>query len=106
MSFKSIEMQVAIPRTNDAGLMQNQLNQKPVADQSALAEQSKRLTEEQRTRSVKAESPVESRVRNEDQQRRQQGNNHSGQRQYQRDEKSSPSPSPHPYKGKHIDLSL
>jgi len=53
MSFRSIEMQIAIPRTNEIGNVQNHLMQKPTYDQAALAAETRRQKERERKRSEK-----------------------------------------------------
>jgi len=106
MSLKSIEMQIAIPRTTEAGMVQNQLLHKPVADQTNLAEQASKMTEEMRHKNGKVDETTGLNIR-EKQQRDQprklnkrygKNNNQAKEEEAERVE--------HPYKGHHIDLSL
>ncbi|WP_274361455.1 hypothetical protein [Paenibacillus thermotolerans] len=106
MSLKSIEMQIAIPRTNEATSVQNQMQHKPGFDQSALAGHSAKQTEKERQRSSEIEETSYLNVRDEGSSSRGKGDRSgSGRRNKQVSGKSS-GKSVHPYKGKHIDISL
>lgn len=107
MNLKPIELQIAIPRTTDAGAHQQQLLQRPVADQANLAQQSVRQAEtlrrsanevtETEHRRIKDEEPGKN---NDAYPRKRQGKQQNGT------EEQAPAQSEHPYKGRHIDLSL
>lgn len=103
MSLKSVELQVALPRTKDAGIQQNQLVQKPITDQESLAQEAIRQSELARKKASQTEP--EDPLRNHKE-------GSSGQRGHQQTEKKSKAADlneeevNHPYKGKHIDLSL
>lgn len=103
MGLKPVELQVALPRTKDAGMLQSQLAQKPVQDQEQLAQETMRRLEEQRKRSEQSDPNHALQNRKEDSA----GSGGSGQ---QRDRKppseERTAPPPHPYKGRYIDLSL
>ena len=106
MTLRSIEMQVAIPRTNEAGQIQNQLSQKPVYDQNQLAQQSAKKAAEQLKKSNEVEQAADMQIRDEEQK---QG---GGQKQQRRERGKKEQAAHghtvpvHPYKGRHIDLSL
>jgi hypothetical protein len=104
MSLKSIEMQIAIPRTNDATNVQNQLHQKPMHDQAALADHSVKRTEAERQKSGEVEEPAFLNVKG-DGSNGGGGQSRSGKRNKQAP-KNKASSQAHPYKGKHIDISL
>ncbi len=53
MTLRSIELQVAIPRTSEVGQIQNQLAQKPAYDQNQLAQQSAKKADEQLKKATK-----------------------------------------------------
>lgn len=103
MSLKSIEMQIAIPRTNEIGAVQNQLSHKPMHDQALLAENALRNTEEQRHRSTKVDQTSEMQIKEE--------KPRDGQPQHKRGAHPNAAKEveeriEHPYKGHNIDLSL
>lgn len=101
LSLKAIELQVALPRTVDAGTQQNQLSQKGVQDQAVLAQELIKKKRELQQKSDKLDT--EQHVKNENQ-GKQQGQD-SKQRDQEKDLNDGES-AKHPYKGKHIDLTL
>lgn len=106
MSLKAIEMQIAIPRTGDAGIHQNQLLQKPVADQASLAASILKQTEEKRKKSNKVDESSDS--LKTDREDRNKGNHNKSQQinNKQQNNDGTTVMVEHPYKGQHIDLSL
>ncbi|WP_199618008.1 hypothetical protein [Paenibacillus alkalitolerans] len=104
MSLKSIEMQIAVPRTNEASNVQNQFHQKPMHDQSALAEHAVKRAEAERQRSGEVEESAFLNVKG-DGFKGGGGQPGSGKRNKQ-PPKNKAVPQAHPYKGKHIDISL
>jgi hypothetical protein len=103
MSLKAIEMQVAIPRTGDAGMLQNQLLNKPIQDQAMLIAASMKQLEEQRKKSNKVDESSDHLKANKE--------GHPKGRYYSKNKSANQSkdeiePIEHPYKGHHIDLSL
>lgn len=104
MSLKSIEMQIAIPRTNEATNVQNHMQHKPGFDQSALAGQSAKQTVNERHRSSEIEETSYLNVRDESSSS-QRGRSGTG-RQKKPSAGKTKEKSFHPYKGKHIDISL
>ncbi len=106
MTLRSIEMQIALPRVNDAGNIQHQLAQKPAYDQNMLAMQTAKQAEMQLKRSTEVDE-AHTRMIGEDEgseEREDSGRQQRGRRQASADRKAAQSV--HPYKGKHIDLSL
>jgi len=104
MDFKAVEMQIAIPRTGEAAQWQNQMSQKPLHDQSALAAQVAAQEELQRKRSNKAEEAARPNIRDDQGEGKRRGKftvPESGSVK-----KRTPARSDHPFKGRHIDLSL
>lgn len=104
MTLKSIEMQVAIPRTGDAGNLQNQLLQKPVHDQAMLAAATMKQREKQRKTSNKVDETLSEQLKAD-----QDGNKsyqQMGQNKSTKKTKEKHHEIEHPYKGHHIDLSL
>lgn len=101
MTLKSIEMQVALPRTQDAGQLQSQQLQKHVHDQALSAQETIRKKNELQNKSDKTNT--EQHVKNEDQpQRDGQNKDFHGSQKHKAEENQAE----HPYKGKRIDLSL
>jgi hypothetical protein len=104
MDFKAVEMQIAIPRTGEAAHWQNQLSQKPLHDQSALAAQFAVQEELQRKRSNKAEEAVRPNIRDDQGKGKRRGKFAAPEPDSVK--KRTPARSEHPFKGRHIDLSL
>lgn len=107
MSFRAIEMQIAIPRTSEAGTVQSQLMQKSAFDQSSLAAKQAQESERQLQRSTKVEESSSPLIRDDSQE----GSKGKRDRKTNKTKQSgaggsSPSVTSHPYKGHHIDLSL
>ncbi|MFD2613031.1 hypothetical protein [Paenibacillus gansuensis] len=102
MNFKPVEMQIAIPRTNDLVPLHNQLNQKPVTDQSQLAGQEAKHQEDSRHRSSKPEEASGSGVA--DRERRNPAPSASSGKKRTLKEDTEETLAEHPYKGRHIDF--
>src|SRR4051812_42362440 len=101
MSFKSIEMQIAIPRTLDAGKLQEQLQQRGqnMSDQAKEAVQ--KDVEHRRNHVVKSEESAEVGLLKDGQ-----GHDHEEQkRNHAREVKEEQQNEHHPYKGTIIDYS-
>lgn len=105
LGLKPVELQVALPRTKDAGMLQSQLAQKPVQDQEQLAQDAMRRLELEQKRSEKTSSDQTVQNRND-----RYGSGGRGSHK-QRDGRHQPSEEkasalPHPYKGRYVDLTL
>ena len=108
MSLKSVEMQIAVPRTQEAGRVQNELYQRPTQDQALLADQLKKEAAENQKRSTSVDESANTAIRDDNKK------NASGQSDQSGDQSQTesdaavkePAPAEHPYKGKHIDFSL
>ncbi|GIP33095.1 hypothetical protein [Paenibacillus sp. J2TS4] len=106
MSLKSIDMQLAVHKSPDAGIKQNEIQQKPVQDQSHLANQAAKDTEKERNVAAKSEAAEQAGIRDGEERRHRKGGN---ERRRSNKDDSSPvedKKSEHPYKGKFIDLQL
>lgn len=102
MSLKSVELQVALPRTLDAGKVQEQLQQRGQAMGEMAAESTRKDEEKNRHSVLKQEQKQNVRLGNED------GSNQKGsdgQTSKEKHRKNSRSEQSHPYKGKVIDYS-
>jgi hypothetical protein len=107
MSLKGVEMQIAIPRTNEVTAVQNHLNQKPTHDQAALAQQMMKHQEQQRKKSTEVDASGFLNVKEDG--KGSGGGRAGGQRRKGKAEEEKRLPgaeSGHPFKGKHIDISL
>ncbi|MBW7454731.1 hypothetical protein ACFOLF_04550 [Paenibacillus sepulcri] len=110
MTYRSIDLQVSIPRTQEKGNLQNQLNQKPVIDQTRLEGDSVKQTEQLRSKNSEIEQSVKMSIKDQPQQgnhskRKRRGNAGDGSIQEEAGH-SEQAAHNHPYKGKHIDISL
>jgi hypothetical protein len=104
MSLKSLEMQVALPRTQDFGKMQEQMNQRAMVNQQQSSQEEKVKAELDRKRSAKMEGKNKGNISSEDQSS---SNGYAEQKnKRQKDNDQSEDHSAHPFKGKHIDISL
>lgn len=104
VSMKSVELQIAIPRTHEAGKIQNEFHQRSSQEQSLLMNQQVKESRELQQRSSGVDDTSNASIRDGGKQ----NSSHSdGQTQSNQQEHSSEQHSAeHPYKGHHIDLSL
>ncbi|WP_442600919.1 hypothetical protein [Paenibacillus sp. KN14-4R] len=109
MSLKGIDLQFAIHKNDDAGFRQAQHVQKPMNEQTILAQEAGASLQKARTHTDPVHATVES------ERLKQQGDDQSnnGQRDKKGSEKQAKSDNvlhdekaKHPFKGHHIDLSL
>ena len=103
MNIKPVELQIAVPRTTEAGKIQNDIQHRPSLNQQQLAAQIVKTSHEQAHRSSEIEESSETSVRDEGQSEHHSGGNSStgnkGESAKYRDAE-------HPYKGHSIDLTL
>jgi len=108
VSMKSVELQIAVPRTQEVGKIQNELHHRSAQEQSLLMNQQIKESREMRQRSSGVTDTAKSSIREEGKQ--QHSSDSDGQSQSpsnkQQDHPSEQHPAEHPYKGHHIDLSL
>ena len=103
MSLKPVELQIAVPRTTEAGRIQNELQHSPSADQQQLAAQNVKQSQEMTQRSTEVDDTSDTALRDDGGR----GKNTGGNSQQDKHHKSDGSPdAEHPYKGHRIDLSL
>ncbi|MBH5316614.1 hypothetical protein I6N90_02180 [Paenibacillus sp. GSMTC-2017] len=107
MTFKPLDLQMSVPRTQEFGSMHQQALQKPLSEQNILANQATKLTEELRKQNTAVEQSSKSQVRAD--QESNQSNLHKKSKRSQdkenKDEESCESPA-HPYKGHRLDIKL
>ncbi len=103
MGMRAVELQIAVPRTSDAGKIQQEHLIRPALEQSMLSDQMKEQADRARTRSdgVKESSSASIHDGHSDE-------HHASGRHHEQEEAAiqGPAPAEHPYKGKHIDLSF
>lgn len=103
MSLKPVELQIALPRTTDAGKVQNELQHRPMLDQQQLAGQNVKHSAELAQRPTEVDESAESLLENDGGRGKGRGNQSSGQGERK---KEAVHDAEHPYKGHRIDLSL
>lgn len=109
MTLKPLDMQISVPRTQEFGGMHQQAVQRPAAEQTLLANQSSKQTEEMRHQNTALEQSSKLGVRADQDQ-------HGGQPYKRKARKRHPDSSEHadagpeqpahPYKGHHFDMRL
>lgn len=105
MSFKAVELQIAVPRTSEAGRYQNEYQQRPMLDQQMIAEQTAKEAQASSQRSTAVDETADAAVRDG---QSHQGERHGGTlaRDVEETQEQQPKLAEHPFKGKHIDLSF
>ncbi|ANA83145.1 hypothetical protein PVOR_22604 [Paenibacillus vortex V453] len=102
MSLKSVEMQIAVPRTNEAGKIHNEFQQRPMNDQTLLAGEQIKNSRAEAQRSTEVSETAETAVRDDGSRQspgqQERGSSESGE--------SVEQPAEHPYKGRNFDVSL
>ncbi|WP_028550451.1 hypothetical protein [Paenibacillus sp. UNC451MF] len=107
MSLRPVELQFVLHKNDEAGLKQNQLNQKPVQDQALLADDALKHTEKERHLTGKSENPHKATLFEKDKEKSEHQNKKSPRKKESASSSSThPEKSEHPFKGKHIDYSL
>jgi hypothetical protein len=110
MSLKAIDMQVAVQRSPETGMKQNQLMHKSVLDQANLATNIEKSVEATRNKNSKVDETVNHIIRDD-----QENGKNKQLKQTKKKQSSatgkiegplSSANTGHPYKGKHIDFSL
>lgn len=108
MTFKSIDLQMSIPRTQEFSGMHGQAIHKPIADQNMLAAQTSKHTEQIRRKNSGIEQAAGFHVHSEHE--GQQGNAYRNARRKRPEAEASDSDleqSPaHPFKGHKLDIKL
>lgn len=107
MSFKPLDLQMSVPRTQDVSIIKSQAAQKPVVDQNSLAQQAMSETEKMRTESSKLEKSAKALIKDQGRERNKQQEQLAEQEGTVDAKQAAPAPeSIHPYKGHHLDISL
>ncbi|CAM3358236.1 hypothetical protein [Marinicrinis lubricantis] len=102
MNLKPVELQVALPRTAEAGIQQKNQMDRPVTEQQMLAAATIQEESTARKRASKADESAESDLRDAQHQK-----NPSDPQHHRKNKKESSSETwKHPHKGHHIDYTL
>lgn len=104
--MKPVELQIAVPRTSEAGRIQQEQQMRPTVDQQQLAAQNIKSSEQQRIRSSEVDEPFKSEVRDGEKHSSGKHGGTGGHQHESEDPAKQTHPAEHPYKGKHIDFSL
>ncbi|WP_394583670.1 hypothetical protein [Cytobacillus firmus] len=102
MSLKSIELQIALPRTFEAGKIQDQIQQRGQTISGFAANSTRENAEKQRKTVVKQEHKQNVNLGNDDSQRQKEAGGHDRKEDKKKDSNDRQN---HPYKGKVIDYS-
>jgi hypothetical protein len=106
MSMRSIDLQFALHKNDEAGIKQNQLSHKPQQDMAILENQSALSTEKQRGRINMVDEPSSTGIRDAMKEKHQKQGKDSQKNQDKAEKNGQGGKSEHPYKGHHIDISL
>lgn len=108
MTFKSIDLQMSVPRTQEFGGMHGHAIHKPVADQNKLAEQASKQTELLRGKNTAVEQSSGIHIRNEQDGHQDQAHQKNRRKQEEAEglESEKEQPPTHPYKGHKFDIKL
>jgi len=102
VSYKSIDLQVSLPRSVEMTSLQQQQQQRSATEQTLLGQQSVKEAEHNAARSTKAESASNGTI-SERQPRHRNKQSPSKNKNQESPEEENKLPE-HPYKGKHIDF--
>ncbi|MGM1045260.1 hypothetical protein SAMN05661091_2041 [Paenibacillus uliginis N3/975] len=102
MSLKSVEMQIAVPRTTEASKIQQEHHQRPSQDQTLLAGEHMKQSRQAAQRSTEVSETAESAIRDDGSRQAPEDGGHSSEQK----EHSAERPAEHPYKGRSLDISL
>ncbi|MBY9081912.1 hypothetical protein KIH86_17115 [Paenibacillus sp. HN-1] len=103
MSFRPVELQVAVPKTTEIGRDQQNLFNRTAQEQQVLADQNVKKSQEMGQRSTEVDETAESAIRDDGRRGRgeRQGQQHGNAKEEAKDREAE-----HPYKGHNIDLKL
>ncbi len=105
MSLRAIELQVAIPRTQSVGKIQDQLQQRGQVVQDHMGIEQKKDDEHKRKQVVETTEAEKKRLNNDDESNRGKKKYQTETKSSKNDEKQETVQAKHPYKGNFIDFS-
>ncbi|MEX2462232.1 MAG: hypothetical protein WD469_13210 [Paenibacillaceae bacterium] len=110
MSFKAIDMQIAVQKSSETGMKQNQLMHKTVMDQAMLAASLEKKADATRQKSSKVDESINHLIRDDQENEKNKLYKLTRKKLARTDGNTDALPTidnvGHPFKGKHIDLSL
>lgn len=104
MSLKAVELQITIPRSQDAGRIQEQLQQRPQNDQTHLINEQKKEINKQLQKTKESEKTEKEKIK--DQQNKHSKDQQNKQNDDKVEDKAKKKQLKHPYKGHSVDISL
>ncbi|MDT3424543.1 hypothetical protein J2Z22_000055 [Paenibacillus forsythiae] len=99
--MRPVELQIAVPRTTEAGKVQQELQHRSGLEQQGLAMQNIKDSRELANRSTEVNESSESALRDDGHQGGSAG--HGSSREHKKDKETNPE---HPYKGHRFDIKL
>lgn len=107
MSLKAVELQVALPRTQEAGRLQEQLQQRPMQEQQGLIADRKQFDQITRQRASNLDETVKNRVADNDEQKQKGDSDEQSERRQAKGKSGRTTEEiTDPLRGHHIDISL
>ncbi|MEK3882165.1 hypothetical protein [Paenibacillus sp. PL2-23] len=108
MTFKPLDFQMSVPRTQEFGGMHQQSLQRPITEQTMLASGTAKQTEEMRRQNTAIEKSSNLDVKTD--QDSPDGNPYKKRKPKKKDDNAEQEPQPdtpaHPFKGHHFDIKL
>lgn len=104
MALNPLNLQVSVPRSSEIGQLQQHALHKQVADQTDLAKNANKLTEDIRTQTQKMDK-TEKKLKY-DEKNSQQESQYQQQKKKRQQKENAEDKSIHPYKGHSIDIKL
>lgn len=101
--LKLVELQVALPRTQTAGKMQEQIQQRSTVAQEQLSQQQIERDIKKNKATTETENLEKKRLANDDESKKNQPQD-QGHQKGKKDGSTGEKRESHPYKGKHIDI--
>ncbi|WP_286883712.1 hypothetical protein [Aneurinibacillus sp. UBA3580] len=107
MTLRALELQIAIPRMQDVGKIQEHLQERPQQEQAGLALEQEQKDEVNRTRIAKTEEATKNHINQGDKgSSGEQGMSSRKQKKKNYAFSESEKPNLHPYKGHSLDITL
>ncbi|MFC5648997.1 hypothetical protein ACFPYJ_07605 [Paenibacillus solisilvae] len=110
MPYRSIDLQMSIPRIPESGAQQSQTMHKPISDQTHLANEAGKQTERLRGKNSAIEQSIKMEIKDQQQQEASSPSKRKKHREpvsgQQDTDNGTEQAQKHPFKGKHIDISL
>ncbi|GIP43765.1 hypothetical protein J45TS6_22240 [Paenibacillus sp. J45TS6] len=106
MSLKNVELQIAIPRTTEAGRYQSEYDHRRSSEQSLLATNENKKTKKESKQSPKTSESEQTGIRDRSASSGTLEIKNSNELEETSEETLAATPAEHPFKGKHIDYSL